>query len=765
MRLFPLILAYLVSVVLPFDSVAQTKSLVSGKASLSFEMKGGFYVPSVSVAGKRFSDDAFSRGWISLEFGEKKLTGRYSELSEKNGKVALRGTVKASDEVTFRVTDVFSSSGKGEFRVRRRVEVVRTDDGEEPGYFTSFAIDTGDRFGEVEPFVPSVMYKNMFDDRANPGRMGLKRDHREFLFREDRLPLPLVMFRRRDGLSAALILEDTGNRTVLDDCEGVRANPGYRFGGVGFRRSDDDAFDCAVTYPGCDRRAWGMGSRRHPSKNGQRDDYALRLRFDETPDYGSAVALVWNRAVELYNPPIYATHTSSARRGLLDTLYSYRQSPDGDQDLVKSTPDKPGFPWCVELEKEFKVWDWTYEIGFVGAQPVAGYCLLQAGVLEGNAGWRKHGEAVVDFWARESLSELGFPNSRYYPLNKCWDGGNTCTIRQASTGFCGVMDAWSFLKKRGEDRPEWIAACRRLGDWLVDNQAADGSWPMEVNPRKVVNGKHPVVRANKALTVCGVTYLSRLYSATKDAKYRSAAIRAAEFAYDMQHRDYLYVACVIDNPEVFDSESGYEAMKAFISIYEIDQKKKWLDAARQAAVYAETWVYMHEIPPEDDATPGTPWPFDKSVVGQHILTIDQAGADLGFAWTAYWYYRLWQLTKDSNFLKMSQIALHDTKQSMNLGGELYPGRGEGLQCEVCTLRTTGDRRRGWVMKQALTWNFAAHLQQYASFIEATGKESPPELKSLKSPPKKKPHTHGDGSAPDGQERLVPSRSDGTPVAP
>jgi len=701
--------------------------LVSGQASLAFERRGGKYAPVAQVGAKKFGGEAFSDGWVTVEFGERRLKGDYTTIAEKDGKVALRATVKASDDVSIEVTDVFSSEGAGEFRARRRVKVLRSDAGCEPGYFTSFGFGTGDRFGDVDLFIPSVMYKNMFDERANPKRMGLKREHRNFFFREDRLPLPVAMFRRPDGLSASLTLEDTGNRTVLADCRGVKSDPGYLFGGVGFGRNDDDTFSCCVTYPGLDRRAWGLGSRRHPSKDGQTDEYSFRLRFAQSASYGDAVESAWNRALAIYDPPVFQTDVRSAWHGLLATLYSYRQSPDGDQDLVKSKSDKPGFPWSVYLEGEFGVCDTTYELGFVGAQPVAGYCLLQAGVLEGNAGWRKHGEAVVGFWARESLSELGFPNSRYYPLERRWDEAGS-TLRQACTGMGGVLDAWSFMKRRGEDRPEWIASCRRFGDWLADNQAADGSWAAEYNPRKVEDGKHPVLRPNKALTVCGVTYLLRLFAATKDARYRTAALKAAEFSYAMQHRDYLYVACVIDNPEVFDSESGYEAMKAFLSAYEADGRRKWLDAARQAAVYTETWVYMHDIPPETDAVSrDTPWPFDRSVVGQHILTIDQPGADLGFAWTAYWYYRLWRHTNDANFLKMARISMHDTKQSMNLGGRLYPGRGEGLQCEVCTLRTTKDRRRGWAMMQALTWNFAAHLQQYASFIDAAGIPVPQEL--------------------------------------
>lgn len=688
--------------------------LVSGDAELSFTQIGGAVTPSISVDGRPICDGTASRRWIGIEFGGQKLSGAYSKASRSEGQVTLTAVVKATDLVSFTVTDVFSAEGGGEFRIRRKVTVSRSDGGSGPGFATDFSVESGDRFSKVDTFVPSMMYKNMFDPRAKTPSWHMKADDREFLFREDRLPLPVAMYRRSDGIAVALTLEETGNRTVLADSRGERTNDAYRFGGVGFTCAENDSLACHVTYPGCDRRTGGMGPRFLKSSNGTQLEYSFRLALVKTASYGAAVERMWNRAVELYDPPIFKTDSEYARKALLDTLYSYRMSATGDRDLVRSRYDKSGFPWSVKLEGDFGVCADTYELGFVGAQPVAGYCLMLAGIVDGNDGWRRHGESVIDFWARESLSELGFPNSRYYPIEGRWDEA-PCSLRQSCTGMGGILDIWDFLRRRGDERHEWLRSCRRFGDWLVGNQAEDGSWPMEVNPRIIEGGRHPVVRANKATTICAVHYLSRLYAGTGDARYRTAALKAAEFAYDFQHRDYLYVACVVDNPEVFDSESGYEAMKGFLAAYDIDKKKKWLDAARQAAVYTQTWVYMHEVPPEDDGPADTPWPRDRSVVGQHFIAFGHPGADLGFAWTAFWYYRLSHLTGEKTFLRMARIATHNTKQSMNLGGKVYPGRGEGLQCEASTLCTSpGAPRRTRVIKEALTWNFAAHLSHFAN---------------------------------------------------
>ena len=712
---------------------ADEPSVRSGRVTLSI-VSGvdGAFLPSVSIPGGFVDRNAFKDEWIAFDVDGKVFHGSYSAVRTVGDVLRASGTVKSCDGVTFVIDDEISSAPDGAFDVRRTVRVKCTGAAEANGFFASIGFSSlRGRFHDADFFIPAAMYRNMFDPRANPEKHGLRTSDENFLFREDRLPLPLAMFRFANGATGSVLLLDTGNNTVLADSMGEKVNGGYRFGGVGFRRAPaTDLLSCRATYPGCDRHARGLGSRRLPLVDGTTLSLGVRVRLSLTADYASALEAAWSDAVAAYAPKVRNVNSSAARKALLGTLYSYRQSPDGDQDLVKSRAGRPGFPWGVQLKGDFKVNDTTYEIGFVGCQPAAGYALLQAGVLENNAGWRKHGEAVVNFWATESLSELGFPKGRYYPLHNngegCWDDWSPCTLRQGANGFSAVLDAWKFMKAHGMDRPSWLEGACRFGEWLLANQAGDGSWAMSHKTNKVEDGRHPVDIPNKALTICAVQFLARLYRATGREAYRECAMKAAEFAYRMQHEDYLYVAGVIDNPQVHDSESGFEAMQGFLAAHDLDPKdRRWVDAARQAAVYTETWAYMHEVPRETDATePRTPWPADRSVVGQHILTVDQPAVDLGFAWTAYPFHRVWKLTGENRFRLMRDIALHNTKQSMNLGGKLYPGKGEGLQLEASTIRTAWQcPRRGAAVEEALTWNFAAHLQQYASFLDDAGAES------------------------------------------
>ena len=215
----------------------------------------------------------------------------------------------------------------------------------------------------------------------------------------------------------------------------------------------------------------------------------------------------------------------------------------------------------------------------------------------------------------------------------------------------------------------------------------------------------------------------------------TAALKAAEFSYANIHERYLYVACVVDNPQTIDSESGQQAINGFLAIYDLTKDPKWLTAAEQAATYTESWSYMFEVPVEKDQTAKTDWPKDRSIVGQHIIAIGHSATDLGFAWSSFVYYRLYLLTGKEHYLHVARISAHNTKQSMNLGQELYPGQPEGLQQEAFQVRVSnGAGRRMNSIMEALTWNFAAHLDPMIRFKDAFGTY---DLEEVEAMPKSK----------------------------
>lgn len=700
--------------------VGQEVTLTSGEVTLNVNRKTDqTFNVTFSAYNKEINAGTDNNPLLVVDAKLKTFYPAYTSYNREGETLKLTSRMTAVPSTTvFEVNDTYTSKGNGEFELQRNVKVAELGDNPyKDGFSSSFGLQFAPK-GELldnEYFIPGVWYKGNFEKDGNiPGGIPTAED-KDFFYREDRTPLPVVMMREKtSGITFVLVHKDSRCQTTLNDARKVAIDENYQFGGIGVvNRKKTETFAAVVTYPGSDLRTGGIGERRHPIRQGfDNHSYRVYIKIDKTPDYAVAVDKAWNLAFNLYNPKIYNVDLKSAYSGLLETVNHYYLAPPREAKA-------PGFPWGVNL-RDFSLNKNTYELGFVGAQPVAGYALFRAGLEENNEEYQKRGNLVLNFWAKDCLSELGLPKTRFAALNGTWDNWAKTSVRQACSGMAGLLNAWCFAQRNGVDRPLWLESCKKFGDFLVDYQNADGSYYMEYDPFTITNGRHPAGIQNKFLTICAVRYLVELYIATNDERYKEAALKAAEYSYLHIHERYLYVACVIDNPQTIDSESGQQAINGFLSMYDLTKDKKWLDAAEQAATYEETWSYMFEVPVETDQTENTDWPKDRSIVGQHIIAIGHSATDLGFAWSSFVYYRLYLLTGKEHYLHVARISAHNTKQSMNLGQKLYPGQPEGLQQEAFQVRVTDRPRRMGSVMEALTWNFAAHLDPMIRFKDAFG---------------------------------------------
>ena len=716
---------------------SQKASLASGDVTLNVNrQKDDTYNVTFSAYGREFNSDTNLNPVLMIDVTMNTFYPTYTSYTEADGRIELKATLLTTPRTTvFEINDVYIANGNGEFELRRNVKVVELGDNPyDEGFSSSFGLQFApeDVLENSEYFIPAVWYKGNFEKDGNiPPGIPVATDL-NFLYREDRIPLPVVMMREKDtGLTFTLVHKDSKCETVMNDSRGVVTDAAYQFGGVGVVNwKKSNTFAAVVTYPGSDLRTGGLGRRMHPITKGfDKHAYNVYFKIGRTSNYATAVNEAWELAFDLYNPRIYNVDLTSAYQGLIETVNHYYLDSSVDKTIKG-----PGFPWSVKLT-DFSLNKDTYEIGFVGSQPIAGYALFRAGVESGNDKYKVRGTNVLNLWASEGLSELGLPKTRYAALWGTWDDWAKTSMRQACNGMAGLLNAWCYAKRNGIDIPSWLDASKKFGDFLVTNQNADGSYYMEYDPFSVVGGKHPAGNQNKFLTICAVRYLVELYIATNDERYKTAALKAAEFSYANIHERYLYVACLVDNPQTIDSESGQLSINGFLAIYDLTKDPKWLAAAEQAATYTESWSYMFEVPVENDQTAETDWPKDRSIVGQHIIAIGHSATDLGFAWSSFVYYRLYLLTGKEHYLHVARISAHNTKQSMNLGQELYPGQPEGLQQEAFQVRVTGGagRRMNSIM-EALTWNFAAHLDPMIRFKDAFGTY---DLEEVESMPKSK----------------------------
>ena len=654
---------------------------------------------------------------VSLEVKGKKVTGKYFSCELNNDSLLCKALIVTSRGSEISVIDKYISKGNGIFELQRELDIITAMslDSHFNSLFGFITDSNATRLTKNEYFIPGVWYKGNFTAAGNlPSGVPASNDV-YFYYREDRITLPLVMYRNPvDGLTVSLIHKDSPNETVLQDANGIYINENYQFGSLGIKR-ENDTISTTFLYPGSEHeRKGGKGYRFHPVKTGIKHQYKLEIGFSNTTSYSDAVRNTWNRAFDLYNPKIYPVNLASTYDGLIETLKTY-YVPNIQMGGIR---DVAGFPFQVSLTT-FEPMGIDYQMGFVGMQIATGYYLYREGMEKKDELTQAKGFAVLDFWANSSLTTLGYPRTWYDPgLNGnkgSFRGGSD--IRVTTGGMESLIAAWSYAKRNDIDNPSWINACKKFGDWLVENQNSDGSYYYSYNHNSILSGKHPVSNYNKYLTICAVRYLVELYIATGVEAYKTAAVKAGVFCYNNIHDKYIYVASVVDNPQTIDSESGQMALNGFLSLYDLTRENKWLVAAEQAATYTETWVYSYEIPVENDRTQPTAFPIDRSIIGQHLIAIGHSAADLGFAWSSFAFYRLYLETGNEHYLHVARISAHNTKQSMNWDESLYPGQPKGLQLEAFQVMI--PRRRDGILT-TLNWNYAAHLDPMFRLKDAFG---------------------------------------------
>ena len=721
--------AVLLSLFLAAGVQAADLKLAAGDVELTFTKVAAGYQTHLTYNG---TDLPFIEAGkpAYLEVQGKPVAGYYTTVSENQGTFTCVADLQSGRGSQFRITDVYTSPTKGQISLRRDVQVVSKKSGD--NYFNSaFAVQTTDntKFTNNEYLVPGVLYKGYFDAVCNTPTYLPQDGDAWFLYRDDRTPLPFVMSRSKTtGTTITLAHQDSECRTVVADANGESYNAGYRFGACGlWRDTANNLTYQEVIYPGTTKSTKsGKGNRFHPVDTSVKHSYSVFVSISHTDTYAEAAKQSWNEVFNLYNPKVYNVDLQTCYEGLIESLLTYYVPSREDG----GTYDKPGWPFEVSLT-DFKPKGIDYQMGFVGMQLSSGYYLYRYGIENKQSDTRHKGEAVLDFWADDCLSPIGMPSTWYDPNGNGGKGGwrnYESILRIMTGGMEGLLSAWCFGTKNGEKHDNWIASCKKFGDWLLSAQNANGSLAFSWNRNKIQNNQHPVKTDNGLTTTSALRYLVELYIATGDERYKEAALKAGDYCYLFVHKKYHYCACVVDNPQVIDSESGYMAMVGFLSLYDLTKDEKWLDAAEQAATYTETWVYSFEIPVEDDRTEDNPiFPRDRSIVGQHLIAIGHSAADLGFAWTSFAYYRLYLLTNNAHYLKMARMSAHNSKQSMNWDESLYPGQPRGLQLEAFQVMI--PRRVGGVAT-TLNWNYAGHLDPMFRFKDAFGTPDMEEVEKM-----------------------------------
>ncbi len=249
-------------------------------------------------------------------------------------------------------------------------------------------------------------------------------------------------------------------------------------------------------------------------------------------------------------------------------------------------------------------------------------------------------------------------------------------------------------RAQGREHPEWLRWAVEFAGWLLGQQRPDGSFPRAWKP---VSGA--VADPSPASSYNAVPFLALLGATTGQAEYTAAALRAAEYCWEQGQNRGIFVGGTIDNPNVIDKEAGTLSLEAYLTLFELTKDRKWLGRARAAANFAETWMYIWNVPMpagEDDAK--LQWKRGVSTVGLQLISTGHSLVDCYMAFDTDEFARLGVYTGDSHYLQVARILLHNTKSMLALPGRMYDLRGPGWQQEhwsLAPLRGFG-LHRGWL---------------------------------------------------------------------
>jgi hypothetical protein len=635
----------------------------------------------------------------------------YKTVQRSAAGIDARAEIAYGENVVFRVNDRWSISG-AVVSVRRKVEVV----GNAPGGFYSSVVLTVDPsigWSDVNYLAPGALYGDpTYNGDRSPGGT-LNYAARRFVMREDILPAPLFALSFSNGASVAVLDPAPRGDTTVEESRLSRAvmtDARFQFGALGARQPDDGPIEFGFWFPGTTSSyTGGRGTpptlrwmrRYHPIEAGVAHSYRVNFRFGQNESFRDVTRNVWRWAWDTLKPAVTYIDVDQMRRVLTDHLAAQAASRDG----------RTAIPFVLSTVSDKLQWNWTMAaMGFVGKNIECADQLLREGDrdnTERGQKMRQIGLAVISSMIRAlptvPLQGTGYDLATGKPWDHIWLAP---WLRNATEDMRVLMRAYRRERALGRQHPEWFNWVKSYVDWLILQQREDGSFPRRWKP-----GSNEVAEPTGTASYNPVPLLILMTEETGDPKYRQAAIRAAEYVWANWGTRGVFIGGASDNPNITDKEAGMLSMEAYLSLYESTKEPKWLERAKAAANFAESWIWIWNLPmPLDADDAQLHWKKGVPTIGvQGITALASGGADEYLDWAVPSYAKLYNYTKDQHYLDVARLLLHDTKSMVALPGRQYDLKGIGWQQEGWRMGPGGPGRGVGGHRFWLPWISANHL--------------------------------------------------------
>ncbi|MBI5668515.1 MAG: hypothetical protein HZC41_10960 [Chloroflexi bacterium] len=605
---------------------------------------------------------------------------------------------------------------------------VRIEGQAEGGFLTAILLDIERPLTwlDVDAFAPGMIYGR--EGRINPRAIGSRENYadgvRHVIIREDRLPAPMFGLHFNGGSTVSLLNPAPDARTVAEEGDILqpitRVDTRLRFGALGCVERDQ-ALSIGYWFPGTEGeityrgREFPFGQLRHwrrayhPIQDGETQQYQLIIRLGSTASFADYCRETWRWAWNVHQPQVCVQDLEMVRRSSAQLLYdlTHRASNGmtGPYIWVEATPTARGLIQYL--------FSHISTIGFVGRGPDVGYHLLREAARpdtpdDKRQQFYERGAAVLDSYASIPMNP---PQAEGFNLmtgalhtSKFVEGGaDTLYLRSLSEGGKFALRAWRFEQREGREHPRWREWGLQIADFLLAHQQPDGGVPRIYEAK---TGK--VYKDSPRSTYNAIALWVLTYQVTGEQKYLDAALRAGNFCWGDGHQQWCFVGGTIDNPDVIDKEAGTLSLEAYMALYEQTRDTLWLERARQAADFAETWIYCWNVPMPDDADNAElHWKKGVPTIGLQLIATGHSLVDDYMAFDVASYAKLYAYTRDEHYAHVARILLHNTKIMTCLPDHPYDLPQYGFQQEHWGIAPSRGKgmHRGW-----LPWVTCSNLQ-------------------------------------------------------
>jgi hypothetical protein len=605
---------------LPFASpaIARPHAIIrlagdAGGASMSFvREKAGWGMRLEGPALPAITQSAPARIELYESTGDiRALAVPYDRVERTADGARAIAQIRERHRPILRILDHWTMRGNV-LTVDRQVMVLADASG---GFSSSvtFQVDRSIGWNDVRFLAPGILYGDpTYDGERSPGGTLAFASHR-LMLREDILPAPMFAVSFAGGASLSILDPKPRGDTIEADttlATPTIVDPRVQVGAIGAEQTGADPITLGFSFPASvtlyrDGRKkvtdpvptaaapppdWAR--RYHPILRGTSDSYQVNFRIGQGERFPDVTRNAWRWAWNSLRPAVRYLDVDETRRVLIDHLEAQAATIDG----------RTAVPFVLSTVSDGpRQWNWTMAgMGFVSKNLECADELLREGDRDpGPRGqrMRETGLAIIRSMI-EALHDMPLQATGYdLRTGKPWDHIWLAPwLRNASEDMRALMVAYRREADKGRSHPEWLSWVRSYCEWLILQQQADGAFPRRWKP-----GSSEVAEPSGTTSYAPVPLLVLMSKETGDPRFLSAAVRAGDYVWSTWGQRGLFIGGASDNPNITDKEAGMLSMEAYTSLYEATQESKWLDRARAAADFAESWIWVWDLPMPVDA--------------------------------------------------------------------------------------------------------------------------------------------------------------------